>query len=167
MSKAKRKYEYRPGREHSIPVEELAEEFDRMRAIEGKDPSPRMIVDYARDPDSRLHGEFTWDDSVAGEKFRLQEARELANSYFIIVIAPTGEETPAMANYSIVQEDGERGYGDAFDHFKDPTFQESQLDALRRDLVRLISRYGPIDTCQPAVKAIRRIIAKYMEPVAQ
>src|SRR6185369_15619714 len=59
MSKAKRKYEYRPGREHSIPVEELAEEFDRMRAIEGKDPSPRMIVDYARDPDSRLHGEFT------------------------------------------------------------------------------------------------------------
>ena len=42
----------------------------------GKLPA-QAVVDFARNPGSALHGRFDWDDSVAGEKWRLQQARVL------------------------------------------------------------------------------------------
>lgn len=38
---------------------------------------PKDVVDAARDPTSPLHAHFDWQDSVAGEKWRLEQAREL------------------------------------------------------------------------------------------
>lgn len=35
------------------------------------------VVDAARDPDSPLHGEFEWDDTVAAELYRRTQARRL------------------------------------------------------------------------------------------
>lgn len=167
MSKTKRRYEYRPGRERSTPVEIIAGEYERIREIEDGPPPARRILDYARDEDNPLHGEFTWDDSIAGEQWRIQEAHELANCYFTIESEPDGKEVKLIGNYSITVEGGERGYEDPFKVWRDPSFQEDQLDNLRRALVAAVDRYKNFDKCKPSVNAIRRIIAKYMEPVPQ
>jgi hypothetical protein len=42
----------------------------------GKEVNPKQIVEYARNnEDSELHKCFTWDDTKAAEKWRIQEAR--------------------------------------------------------------------------------------------
>lgn len=41
------------------------------------DLTPANVVDAARDEDHPLHGRFEWDDAVAGEKYRLAQARQL------------------------------------------------------------------------------------------
>lgn len=45
----------------------------------GDDVKPQEIVDYAEEnPDSELYKCFTWDDDIAADKWRLQEARQIA-----------------------------------------------------------------------------------------
>lgn len=38
---------------------------------------PVLVVDTARDPEHPLHSRFEWDDSVAAEKYRLDQAAQL------------------------------------------------------------------------------------------
>lgn len=49
--------------------------------------SPATVLEHARDPSSPLHGEFEWDDSKAGEAFRLVQASALIRSVRIRVIS--------------------------------------------------------------------------------
>ena len=41
----------------------------------GDNATPEQIVDFARDKKSELHKCFEWNDSIAAEKYRLQQAR--------------------------------------------------------------------------------------------
>jgi hypothetical protein len=54
----------------------IRQEFAAIEEAGGR-ITPKAVVDAARPEDSPLHSEFTWDDSVAGEKWRLQQARHL------------------------------------------------------------------------------------------
>ena len=42
--------------------------------------APSAVVEAARNPESPLHAEFEWSDSVAAEKYRLNQARVLIRS---------------------------------------------------------------------------------------
>ncbi len=39
--------------------------------------TPELVVDVARDPDHPLHSRFEWDDGVAAEKWRREQAGQL------------------------------------------------------------------------------------------
>lgn len=39
--------------------------------------TPALVVETARDPEHPLHSRFEWDDSVAAEKWRLEQAGQL------------------------------------------------------------------------------------------
>lgn len=39
--------------------------------------TPKAVINEARDPDSSLHSAFQWDDTIAGENWRLFQARQL------------------------------------------------------------------------------------------
>lgn len=42
--------------------------------------TPELVVDEAREPSHPLHSRFEWDDSVAAEKWRHEQAHELITS---------------------------------------------------------------------------------------
>lgn len=52
--------------------------------------TPKRLVDISRSKDSPLHNEFEWDDSIAGEKYREEQARQLIKN---IVIVQSNSET--------------------------------------------------------------------------
>ena len=58
--------------------------LSQLRAIAQADQEqllkPEAVVAAASDPASPLHEHFTWDDSVAASKWRLEEARQLIRS---------------------------------------------------------------------------------------
>jgi len=55
--------------------EELAL-FETLEALRVKgDVSPETLVDSARHSESPIHHLFEWDDTVAGERYRLEQAR--------------------------------------------------------------------------------------------
>ena len=54
-----------------ISAQKVAEEI----ASIGESATPQQIVDRARDENSELHKCFEWDDSIAAENWRKQQAR--------------------------------------------------------------------------------------------
>ena len=57
--------------------------------------TPKAVVDASRDESAPLHSEFEWDDAVAGEKWREQQARVMICS--LTVTIDDGQEEPVRA----------------------------------------------------------------------
>ena len=58
--------------------EEIMEICDDLGSV-----SPHMVLEKAREESSELHKCFTWDDSIAAEKWRLNEARVVVRQLVI------------------------------------------------------------------------------------
>ena len=65
--------------------------YSEIRAL-GDEFTPEMVVDAARDESTELHKCFTWDDTIAAERYRRHEARILMAS--IVVRTVTSDNTP-------------------------------------------------------------------------
>jgi len=71
MAKPKKSKQTRA--EIRLAIEQLAERH-------GGKLTPSLVVEAAANPASPLHSEFTWDDSVAGQRYREVQARRLIRS---------------------------------------------------------------------------------------
>lgn len=73
----------------------------------GVNVKPQQIVDYAKNPSTELHKCFTWDNDLAAEKWRLQEARQVVCSLVIVESNSDGEnDTPIRVFHKTDNEDG-------------------------------------------------------------
>lgn len=59
----------------------LVEQLQAIREEHGQ-LTPVLLVDLARDPEHPLHARFEWDDSLAAEKWRLEQAGQLLRVTF-------------------------------------------------------------------------------------
>lgn len=74
-------------------------ELKKLVAKHGGKVTPRLVVEYARNPRTALHARFTWDDGEAAEKYRLWEARALLN-VFVTVLVPDTEPVRVFTSLS-------------------------------------------------------------------
>ena len=72
---------------HKVKPDVAGAELERIEKSIGL--TAKNVVKESRPSDAPLHKEFTWDDSIAAEKFREQEARVLIGD---IVIEINGDE---------------------------------------------------------------------------
>lgn len=63
--------------------------------------TPEEVVEKAKDPESELHKCFEWDDSVAAEKYRIVQAREVLRS---IVYVEVSKDNAPVRVYHITEE---------------------------------------------------------------
>lgn len=79
--------------------------FSEIQSI-GESATPQQILDKARDSTTELHKCFEWDDSVAAEKYRLQQARQIVGSLVYQKAETEQPEAPKIrVMQSIVTED--------------------------------------------------------------
>lgn len=105
--------------------------------------TPDLVLDEARDPAHPLHNRFEWDDSVAGEKYRRTQARELIRTARITY--KDGDEfsaaTSVRAYHSVPDGDG-FAYRPAEEIAENPMMRELLLRSMERDWKALRRRYG-------------------------
>lgn len=89
--------------------------------------TPKLVVDTARNPAHPLHSRFEWDDSVAGEAWRRQQAHELIRKVKV-VYREADESAPEKSVRAFVAVRAEEG------HVFDPVEEVAQ-DAFRQRLV--------------------------------
>lgn len=90
-------YKWRTGF-YKTSAEVAAEEMNRLAA--SNNLTAKALVDASRPVDAPLHDEFEWDDSIAAEKWREQEARVMIAS--ITVIADENAQAePVRAFFNI------------------------------------------------------------------
>ena len=105
--------------------------------------TPLQVVEHAIEPDSPLHPYFEWDDTIAGHRFRLEQAGGLIRRCRIdVIISP--ESSVRVRKFSPVP------HGDAGQYMptdealsgasRDVVLQQArrELDALRRKYSALI-----------------------------
>lgn len=119
--------------------------------------TPPAVVEAARNNRHPLHKFFEWDDKIAAESFRLEQARTLIRS---VAIVGEGDADPAPAFLSIADKGGTsyRSLGDVLDS---ADLQNSVLAAAERDLAAFERRYRSLsDICQIIRDAREKVAAR-------
>lgn len=62
--------------------------------------TPENVLDKARDDSTELHKCFEWDNSIAGEKYRLIQARDVIR-HFVVEYKKDEEEPQKIRTYQI------------------------------------------------------------------
>jgi hypothetical protein len=68
--------------------------------------TPQIVVDTARDEEHPLHDHFIWDDSVAGELYRCNQAAQMIRRVTIRRTTPDGEDVITRAWVSRTEIEG-------------------------------------------------------------
>jgi anion-transporting ArsA/GET3 family ATPase len=101
----------------------------------GKAATPQQILDYARNPDSELHKCFEWDDTVAAEKYRLQQARTV-----VCQLVHVDEKKPEPQKIRLLQRASE-GYMPIRMIVRNELEYEKLLERARAELRAFKQRY--------------------------
>ena len=81
----------------SIDAEIVGVELERIRSLTGG-LKPKDVVKKARPKRSPIHKAFEWDDDVAGEKYRVHQARNLIRAVRVVVDDGSDEPMPQFVH---------------------------------------------------------------------
>jgi uncharacterized protein YfkK (UPF0435 family) len=105
-------YDNKARNEMNTKLKKIKEELEIIRAKNGGILSPEKVVEYARDKKTALHEQFTWDDSTAGELYRIQQAAGLIRRIKVEIIAnPKTKEVVRIREYVSLPQDRKRDGG--------------------------------------------------------
>lgn len=97
-------YEWRTGSRIKGDATEIGAEIERL----GDAVTPLAVVKTARSESSALHQCFEWDNTLAAEKFRLEQARGLMQALVVVVDTPgQPEDTVTIRAYESIAFEGE------------------------------------------------------------
>lgn len=102
----------------------------------GETATPKQILDFARNPDTELHKCFEWDDSIAAEHYRLQQARTVV--CHLVVVPPTENTEPQK--FRLLQKTDE-GYKPTKIIYQNKTEYEKLLERAMGELRAFKKRY--------------------------
>jgi len=90
-------------------AQEIGEAIEDLQDKIGAEVKPSHLLDAARSKSHRLHSYFEWNNSVAAEKYRNEQAKDMIRSVVIIIETPIGPtETRAFVSVKSETEDGRR-----------------------------------------------------------
>lgn len=105
--------------------------------------TPALVVDAARPEESPLHDRFEWNDKVAGEAYRLDQARRLIRSVRVVYREADDKEAArtVRAYHAIRDEDG-TSYRPVEEVVENPFLTELLKRDMQREWKQLLRRFG-------------------------
>lgn len=103
--------------------------------------TPKRLLDASRDESSPLHNEFEWDDSIAAENYREQQANYIIRH--LVIKAEDGARPPVRAFISIANE--ERNYQSIEVVLRTPCLREQMLCNAKSEMLAFISKYKTLE----------------------
>lgn len=104
--------------------------------------TPQLVLDEARDPDHPLHTRFVWDDAVAAERYRLEQAHELIQSVKVVYKKGGRGGERSVRAYQAVRSPAGYAYRPTEEVARDELATEIVLRDMERDWKQLKARYG-------------------------
>ena len=105
--------------------------------------TPAAVVDTARPADHPLHGRFEWDNAVAGDAYRLDQARRLIRSVRVVYREADEKESArtVRAFHAIRDEEG-MAYRPVEEIVENQIATKILLQDMQREWLQLKRRYG-------------------------
>lgn len=139
---------WKPGFEglFKADAQRVAEEI----ASIGEKATPYQILDKARDQSTELHKCFEWDDSVAAEKYRLHQARQVVCR---LVIKETIKENKPPIRFMFQTKNGD-GYQPTKIIYRDPDKYQELLQSVLRELQAIRNKHSNLSELEEVFSAI-------------
>lgn len=98
------------------------------------------IIEYAKDKKSELHKHFDWSNKVAGDKWRLHQARVLINQVKVVI---NGDTMPAFENVEVeISEGNARQYKPVSEILSTEEYRNQMIQRALSNLLYWREQYG-------------------------
>lgn len=119
--------------------------------------SARSLLDASRPKNAPLHDAFEWDNNVAAEKYREDQARYIIR-HLVVVPTEVKKETH-RAFFPIVTDDGEsKQYENIETIIANPVKQNYLLDMAKKELQSFKKKYETLSELKPVIEAIDSVV---------
>lgn len=132
-------------------------ELHQLADANGGDLTPDIVLDSARPSDSPLHKHFEWDDSVAAEQYRRNQARTLLRAYRLRIVDSAGERTVRYWT-NVIRED-QHVYKRTQEVVQIETLRQQRRLAIMRDLNRIRGELATFDSLGEALTLVDDALA--------
>jgi hypothetical protein len=117
------------------------------------------VVEEARSKDSPLHDKFEWDNTIAGQKWRIHQARNLINVYYTTINTDAGETEPCRVFVSLKDDRyDEGGYRTMVSVMNDVELRNKLLNDAKEDLVSFKLKYNQLKELALVFEAIDKVV---------
>lgn len=143
-------------------VQKIGELLHRLAAENGGRLVPKNVVDAARGRGTLTHRHFEWNNEVAGEAYRLEQARSLIRSIEKQIVDEDSEEPnddKRKAFFSIHDRDG-TAYRTEEEVMSSADLQSKVLAAAERDLLAFERRFSELTELCAAIRKLRNDIRR-------
>ena len=143
-----------------VPASIVGEECEKIEKKNGA-VTANALVDSARAKSSMIHELFEWDDKVAGEQWRLQQAKVVLSCLKITM--KTEDDQPPKKVRAFINTNPERSKGIYMNIEDALSNEESRAGVLiraRRELNSFLDKYSDIDELKDVIKTIKKYMAK-------
>ena len=132
-----------------LALQEIHNEYGRIK--------PETVVKVAAKKDHVLHKEFTWNNTEAGSKWRLHEARNIIKCVNIIH-GDTDKKIETSAFVSIREDDKTRAYHPVKTVLGNDQMRAIYMNQARRELRMFIDRFSNIEYLIEYTNAVENLI---------
>lgn len=141
-----KKFQWSETGQHNGNAQKCGEALEAIEAKNGE-ITPRLVVDAARESESPLHPCFEWDNSVAAEKFREDQARGVIRSIRVVFTAQEGIQAEPRRVYVNLQDEatGDRSYVPMARVLSEPELFERARAQFLREAKEFRARYREFD----------------------
>jgi hypothetical protein len=155
---------YKAARGARITDDQAQRYGERIEALaEGGDGSVTSVVVYedAKKKRSPLHEYFQWDDAVAAEAYRLNQAEYLLRSIYVIVTKEDGAEDEVRAFHNVVierpEEQPERTYAPLARVLSEEELRRQVLAKAMHEFEQWRKRYQQYKELAPLFKVYEKV----------
>jgi len=153
------KHSWRPGFPNKkIPVKVVANE---LKAIERENGilEPEAVVKAAKIKSSPLHEFFIWDDTIAAQEYRLEQARGLIRAV-IVEVKVENKSYKVRAYYNVTDETEPRAYRAVSEITANQAHLDRVVERAWTELEAWQARYDNLAALQVAVEHVRVALEK-------
>lgn len=126
--------------------------------------TPKRLVDVSRPDDAPLHNEFEWNDDVAAEKFREEQARMIIKNIIIVDSSADEERSIEKTEVNVNKFEGSRAfvptdekvhkYIDLSTALSNEAWRENLINQARKDMLAFRTKYYRLVELKPIIKEI-------------
>jgi hypothetical protein len=150
----------------------ISEELSEIQSMNDGLIDPVKVVDYARNPDTSLHKKFQWDDTVAAEKYRIYQARQIIRLELVVInqdiqgkayiLADVTEEKGKIVRAFVSLEDDRqsedsRGYRSVMDVLSSEDLRAKMLEQAKNDMNIFRRKYAVLNELAKVFEAMDEV----------
>lgn len=136
-------YQWKDGAHHRIDAQVAGEELERIRVRHNGRLEAEMVVDASRSKDAPLHSAFEWNDEIAAEAWREDQARTMIRHIAIVMEKPDRDPGLIRAFVS-VKRDEDRSYTSVQHALSDADLRAQVLRQAWAELEAWRNRYAEL-----------------------